>query len=56
MGEGLGSGARGVEVGGLVGAEDGEGGFGEAFGGEVDVGAVEGGGGGEEERLGESLE
>lgn len=33
------AGAGGVDVGGLVGREDGERGGGEAFGGDVDVGA-----------------
>lgn len=56
MADGLGAGARGVEVGGLVRGEDGEGGCGEAFGGEVDVMARQGGGGGEEEGLGEGLD
>lgn len=53
MRDGFGPGARGVDVGGGVGAEDAEGGGGEALGREVDVGAGEGGGGGEEEGLGE---
>lgn len=56
MTDGLGAGARGVEVGGLGGGEDGEGGCGEAFGGEVDMAARQGGGGGEEDRLGEGLD
>ena len=33
------AGAGGVDVGGLVGGEDGESGGGETFGGDVDVGA-----------------
>lgn len=49
------AGARGIDVGGRVGREDGEGAGGEAFGGDVDVGACEGGGGGEEDGLGEGL-
>lgn len=50
--DGLGAGARGVDVGSRVGVEDREGGGGETFGGDVDVGACEGGGGGEEDGLG----
>lgn len=37
VGDGLAAGARGVDVGGRAGREDGEGGGGEAFGGDVDV-------------------
>ena len=48
----LGAGARRIQVCGLRGREDGEGGSGEALGGEVDVVAGERGGGGEEEGLG----
>ena len=39
MANGFAAGASGVEVGGLVGGEDGEGGGGETFGRDVDVGA-----------------
>lgn len=55
MRDGLGAGARGVDVGGGLWAEDCEGGGGEALWGNVDVGASEGGGGGEEDWLGEGL-
>ena len=41
------AGAGGVDVCGLVGGEDGESRGGETFGGDVDVGAGEGRGGGE---------
>ena len=37
MGDGLAAGARGVDVGGAGRGEDGEGGGGQAFGGDVDV-------------------
>ena len=52
MRDGLDAGARGVDVGAEVGGEDGEGGGGETFGAEVDVFAVERGGGDEEDGLG----
>lgn len=55
MTDGLAAGTGGVDVGRVVGVEDGEGGGGEAFGGDVDVGAGERGGGGEENLLGEGL-
>lgn len=39
MADGFAAGARGVDVGGGVGGEDGEGGGGETFGGDVDMAA-----------------
>ena len=58
MRNGLAARACGVEVSGLVGPKDREGRGGEALGGYVDVRAVKGCGGGEEQRLrqGPSLE
>lgn len=53
MGDGFVAGARRVDVGALVGGEDCEGGGGEAFGRDVYVCATEGGGGDEEDGLGE---
>ena len=53
MADRLAAGARRVHVGGLRRAQDRESAAGEAFGGDVDVGAGEGGGGGEEDGLGE---
>lgn len=55
MRDGLAARARGVDVGGVVGREDGECGGGETFGGDVDVLSCEGGGGCEEDLLGECL-
>lgn len=51
MADGLVAGAGAVDVGSFVGAEDGEGGRGQAFGGEVDVLACQGGGRDEEDGL-----
>ena len=53
MGNGLAARARGVQVSGLVGADDCESGGGETFGRDVDVGAMEGSSGGEEDGLSE---
>lgn len=52
----LGSGACGIDVRSGIGGEDGEGGRGETFGGDVDMRARERGGGGEEDWLGEGLD
>lgn len=56
MGNSFTAGARGVNIGGKVGGEDAKCGGGEAFRGDVDVGAGKGGGRGEEKGEGHGLD